>query len=166
MNYNGLMTPLIMVDGEKLKPSVEATYGPYSSVAEAYNTLVEEFTSTGIPVGLTVGIQNGNNIEEYWFNGGTSQANLVPKCNGGSGSGSSADGHKVHIITNLPQDTTTALQEAVPNAAVKDVVVDTMTGAVYLCYGIGQWVKLNGTILTDAAPTTTRIVNAHILSYK
>ena len=67
MNYNGLMTPLIMVDGEKLKPSVEATYGPYSSVAEAYNTLVEEFTSTGIPVGLTVGIQNGNDIEEYCF---------------------------------------------------------------------------------------------------
>lgn len=166
IDFNNVSKPFVKLNGTVLAPSLEATYGPYTNVSEAYNSIVETFKSTGIPVGLTVGIKNGNNIEEYWFNGGTSQANLVPKCNGGSGSGSSADGHKVHIITNLPQDTTTALQEAVPNAAVKDVVVDTMTGAVYLCYGISQWVKLNGTILTDAAPTTTRIVNAHILSYK
>lgn len=167
MEYNGLMTPLSVIDGEKIKPSLEATYGPYANIDEAYSTLSNEFGATGIPIGLTVGIKTGNNIEEYWFNGGTSKANLVKKCQSSGVGGGSGDGFSIFKINSTSfEDTTSNLYNMYPQAAVGDHVINTATGAVYIKYGAGEWVKLNGTILGDAAPTIARIVNAHVLSYK
>lgn len=59
-------------------PNVDVNYGPYTSVHEAYTTL---YNNEAIAIGLTVGIQpeGTNNIQEYWFNGGTDEAHLVVK---------------------------------------------------------------------------------------
>lgn len=93
MNYNGLYTQLLAIDasGGTLFPSLEATYGPYKSIQEAYNAIEVEFGAEGIPIGLTVGIKEGNSIKEYWFNGGTSQSNLVEKAGGGGSGGGSVN---------------------------------------------------------------------------
>lgn len=83
INYLGINTPLIANSGE-IKPSVEALYGPYSSLSEAHTNITDTI-GNNIPVGLTVGIKTGNQIVEYWYNGGTSQSNLVLKGQAGSG---------------------------------------------------------------------------------
>lgn len=57
-------------------------YGPYTSVHEAHTSL---YALEHNAVGRTVGIIDGNNIIEYWYQGGTAEANLVPKqAQGGS----------------------------------------------------------------------------------
>lgn len=93
MNYNGLYTQLLAIDasGGTLYPSLEATYGPYKSIQEAYTAIETEFGAEGIPIGLTVGIRDGTNIKEYWFNGGTTQSNLVEKTGSGGSSGGGAN---------------------------------------------------------------------------
>ena len=59
-------------------PNVDINYGPYESVLEAYTTL---YNNEAIAIGLTVGIQESgsNTIQEYWFNGGTTEEHLVKK---------------------------------------------------------------------------------------
>lgn len=57
-------------------PSIDLRYGPYASVHAAHTALSDDDV---VAVGLTVGIIDGNNIVEYWYQGGTSEANLVPK---------------------------------------------------------------------------------------
>ena len=59
-------------------PDVDAKYGPYNSIAEALKELLPELRS----VGLTVGIKQNNIINEYWFNGGIENKNLVVKQQG------------------------------------------------------------------------------------
>ena len=59
-------------------PDVDAKYGPYNSIAEALKELPPELRS----VGLTVGIKQNNIINEYWFNGGIENKNLVVKQQG------------------------------------------------------------------------------------
>lgn len=61
-------------------PSIDHRYGPYADVAAAHAALAEDELCA---VGLTVGIIDGNNIVEYWYQGGTAQVNLVPKQSGG-----------------------------------------------------------------------------------
>lgn len=51
-------------------------YGPYATVAAAHAALLNAEQNV---IGRTVGIQTGNTIEEYWYQGGTEQANLVKK---------------------------------------------------------------------------------------
>ena len=160
VNYNGLMTPILSVGTDGIKASTEALYGPYASVDEAYQTITDTLQGTPIPIGLTVGIATGSSITEYWFNGGTEKANLVPKITGGSG------GYSIFTINGVTSDTNTFLNQTFGTAQVGDHVVDTLNGGVYIMYAQGQWVKLNGTILTDSAPTISRITNAHVLSYK
>lgn len=66
--------------------SIDSRYGPYASVAAAHAAL----NADGVcAIGLTVGIISGNNITEYWYQGGTAQTNLVEKQQGGGGGGSS-----------------------------------------------------------------------------
>lgn len=60
-------------------PSIDHRYGPYASVAAAHAALAEDELCA---VGLTVGILDGNTIVEYWYQGGTTQAHLVPKQSG------------------------------------------------------------------------------------
>lgn len=111
--------------------------------------------------GLTVGILTDNGIEEYWFKNGITNAHLVPKNQGGSGGG-----HNLFVTNNVTEDTNTNLQALFPTAQVKDVIVDATLGGVYICYQTNKWVKLNGTILTDAAPAVTEIREVRMLSMK
>lgn len=59
-------------------PSSEALYGPYTSIDSAW-TAIEGQGFDQVPIGLTVGIKNGNNIVEYWLNGGSTKSYLVQK---------------------------------------------------------------------------------------
>lgn len=56
-------------------------YGPYASVAAAHSALSAKNLNV---IGQTVGINAENNtVVEYWYQGGTAQANLVEKEQGG-----------------------------------------------------------------------------------
>lgn len=77
-------------------PSSQVFYGPYASVADAHTAVSAAFESN-IPIGLTVGIKNGNTIKEYWYNGGTAKSNLVVKDTVGTGM-SDADKTKLNGI--------------------------------------------------------------------
>ncbi|QWM89955.1 tail protein [uncultured phage cr54_1] len=68
-------------------PNLDFKYGPYSSIAEALSNIPAELRA----VGLTVGIRVNNTIQEFWFNGGVRDADLVVK-NNGSGGGSGEAG--------------------------------------------------------------------------
>lgn len=68
-------------------PNVDLRYGPYANVHAAHTALSDDDVVT---VGLTVGIAVDGNIVEYWYQGGTAEANLVPKHQGGD-SGFSGD---------------------------------------------------------------------------
>ena len=76
-------------------PSIDLRYGPYASVHAAHTALSDDDVVT---IGLTVGIIDGSNIVEYWYQGGTAETNLVPKhqSSGSSFSGSYND------LTNKP----------------------------------------------------------------
>lgn len=71
-------------------PNVDLRYGPYASVHAAHTALSDDDV---VAVGLTVGIIDGSNIVEYWYQGGTAETNLVPKhqSSGSSFSGSYND---------------------------------------------------------------------------
>lgn len=65
-------------------PNLDFKYGPYSSIAEALSNIPNELRA----IGLTVGIRVNSTIQEFWFNGGVRDADLVVKNNGnGSGGG-------------------------------------------------------------------------------
>lgn len=91
-------------------PNLDFKYGPYSSIAEALSNIPAELRA----VGLTVGIRVNSTIQEFWFNGGVRDADLVVK-NNGSGSGSGEAGKTPEfdkaIAIALPAD-------AVPTAEV------------------------------------------------
>lgn len=64
-------------------PNLDFKYGPYSSIAEALSNIPAELRA----VGLTVGIRVNSTIQEFWFNGGVRDADLVVKNNGSGGGG-------------------------------------------------------------------------------
>lgn len=68
-------------------PNLDFKYGPYSSIAEALSNIPAELRA----VGLTVGIRVNSTIQEFWFNGGVRDVDLVVK-NNGSGGGSGEAG--------------------------------------------------------------------------
>lgn len=91
-------------------PNLDFKYGPYSSIAEALSNIPAELRA----VGLTVGIRVNSTIQEFWFNGGVRDADLVVKNNGsGGGSGEAGKTPKFDkaIAVALPAD-------AVPTAEV------------------------------------------------
>ena len=67
-------------------PNLDFKYGPYSSIAEALSNIPAELRA----VGLTVGIRVNSTIQEFWFNGGVRDADLVVKNNGSGGGGGEA----------------------------------------------------------------------------
>lgn len=69
-------------------PNLDFKYGPYSSIAEALSNIPAELRA----VGLTVGIRVNSTIQEFWFNGGVRDADLVVKNNGSGGGGSGEAG--------------------------------------------------------------------------
>jgi hypothetical protein len=58
------------------KANIAATYGPYNNLSEAHAAL--SLSELNV-IGMTVGIQSGNELVEYWYQGGTELENLVPK---------------------------------------------------------------------------------------
>ena len=59
--------------------NVDAKYGPYNSVAEAFAALGDDGEGVAA-VGLTIGIRTSDGIKEYWFKKACdSAADLVPK---------------------------------------------------------------------------------------
>lgn len=86
-------------------PNLDFKYGPYSSIAEALSNIPAELRA----VGLTVGIRVNSTIQEFWFNGGVRDADLVVK-NNGSGGGSGEAGKTPEfdkaIALALPADAT------------------------------------------------------------
>ncbi len=76
------------IKSSEARASLDSKYGPYASVAAAHAALGEEGADV-VAVGLTVGIITGENqITEYWYQGGTTQAHLVPKLASSEPSGS------------------------------------------------------------------------------
>lgn len=170
MEYNGIYTPLTGIDSSTgtLHPSLEATYGPYESIEQAYNAISSAFGASSIAVGLTVGIKSGDTIKEYWFNGGTTKSNLVPKVpETTSDSGTATKGRVYTSDSASIQDTTTSLNKIFTEATVGDFCISTYTGGLYLKYADTGWLKIgNGVILTDTVTQVANIANAYVLSYK
>lgn len=163
LKYNGVVTPFVVIDPSTgLKPSLEATYGPFDSIDAAYTAITEVFEASTIPVGLTVGIKVGQTITNYWFNGGTAKANLVKKYPEGSSGG----GYTLYTSPSVTEDSTTYLNTNFPNAVKGDHVVDTGLGNVYIKYSDTGWTKILGTILTASPSENASIMAANIISYK
>ena len=56
-------------------PNIDALYGPYSSIETACSAIPLSRRA----LGLTVGIETENGIEEYWWKSGTEDEDLVEK---------------------------------------------------------------------------------------
>lgn len=63
------------------KANIDYKYGPYNSLEEAKAKLPMKVRT----IGLTVGVKDGNNIVEYWFNGGIDNIKLIQKQTGKQG---------------------------------------------------------------------------------
>lgn len=136
-------------------PNVDSAYGPYTSTTAA----IAAIPTASRAVGLTVGIKSGNTIVEYWFNGGTGTANLVQK-GGGGGSGVNFQ------VDSEVTDTTTYLEAQFPGAPIPTFVVDGELGAMYVKFAAESWVKLEGTVLTNALPSIAKVTGANVIAFK
>ena len=59
------------------KPNIAATYGPYASIAAAHAALSDDNMNI---IGMTFGIRiDANTIDEYWYQGGTTEQHIVKK---------------------------------------------------------------------------------------
>ena len=146
-------------------PNANAAYGPYVSLREA-KIAVNNIYGDNVPLGVTIAIQEPNGLKEYWnFHDSNT---FAPKQNSNGSSGGSSGGSssfEIRTIDGVSEDTTTWLDTTFSTMAVGGHVIDTQTGKVYIKYN-GGWVVMQGTILSDAVPTVTRIANAQVLSYK
>lgn len=72
---------MIQINNNQIQSSqinLDQNYGPYSSIHEAHLALEDNELNK---IGVTVGIENkiAQTIEEYWYQGGTNEQNLVKK---------------------------------------------------------------------------------------
>lgn len=137
-------------------PNIDEKYGPYPSVAVANSSIPLNTRS----IGLTVGIKSGNNIVEYWYNGGTTNAHLTIKNTPNQGGGV-----EIQVTQNV-EDTSTYLDGLYPSASIPTIVIDEVLGGVYIKYAEGSWVKTSGVVLGNTLPSTAPIVGANILAFK
>lgn len=144
----------------QLLPNVDMKYGPYNSTAAALAALPKDKRAKG----LTVGINVGSKIVEYWFETGIEDSNLVAKAQGGGGG--TGGGYNLFVGNNITEDTNTNLNSLFPSAVAKDMVVDATLGGVYICYQDTKWIKIAGTVLSDTAPTVTDIRDVRMISMK
>lgn len=155
-----------------VNPSIEQLYGPYNSLAEAKQAVantIQEVSSSGVPLGVTIAVKEATGLVEYWNpttsdtwvkKQASSTGGTPPATGSGGGTGS------VYEVTAINSDTVTTLNGLFPAAKTGDWVVDTSTGGSYLKFGDGKWIKFNGTILTEVAIPVATVVGAQVLSYK
>lgn len=143
----------LRVNGAK---PVDYLSGPYATVAAALAAIPAALRY----VGMTVTIITGNTPAEYWFSGGTGDANLIPKSSGGGGGG---DGFKATEVVSIPEDTTTVLEEYYTNGGYNMVVV-TSTEKAYIRYGEGKWFGFAVGILSSTPSTVVGISEVNYLS--
>ena len=74
-NVTNIGKPILL---GSIVPNIDSKYGPYNSKDAAIAALGMNGQDC-ICVGLTVGIIENNKIVEYWFQGGTSEENLIKK---------------------------------------------------------------------------------------
>ena len=138
-------------------PNANAAYGPYENLNTAKRA-VSEIYKGNIPLGVTIAIKVNSVLKEYW-NPSNTTTFIEKQSSGGGGS------FEIKTIDGVSEDTTTWLDSTFSSLSVGGHVIDTKTGKIYIKYE-GGWVVIQGTILSDAVPTVTRIANAQILSYK
>lgn len=146
-------------------PNANAAYGPYENQTTAF-AAVRNIYGDNIPLGVTIAIRENNSLKEYW--NPRNSDTFVPKQSSNESSGGSSGGSssfEIRTIDGVSEDTTTWLDTTFSTMTVGGHVIDTQTGKVYIKYN-GGWVVMQGTILSDAVPTVTRIANAQVLSYK
>lgn len=140
-------------------PNANAAYGPHANLDAAKRT-VSEIYGGNVPLGVTIAVKVGSVLKEYW--NPTNVSTFVEKQSSGGGGGGSFE---IRTIDGVVEDTTTWLDSTFGSMTVGGHVIDTRTGKVYIKYE-GGWIVIQGTILSDAVPTITRIANAQVLSYK
>lgn len=135
--------------------SVDAKYGPYADVATAKSEIGLSLRYKG----LTVGILNGSAVEEYWWESGTADGDLVAK--GGStawgsitGTLSSQTDLQTSLDAKTPKLITTNRQTASYTLALSDAdkLVEMNVGSAN-----NLTVPLNSSV---AFPTGTQILLA------
>jgi hypothetical protein len=92
---------------------VDGKYGPYPDLA----TAKADIGVTLRYLGLTVGIETGGVVEEYWWESGTDDADLVAKGGGGGGTwgsitGTLSDQTDLQSALDAKEDTITATTSA------------------------------------------------------
>ncbi len=119
--------------------SVDAKYGPYADVATAKSEIGLSLRYKG----LTVGIETGGVVEEYWWESGTADGDLVAKGGGGGTWGS---------ITGTLSDQTD-LQSALDGKVDENTAItgDTKTKITY---------DAKGLVTTGADATTADIADS------
>ena len=142
----------LRVNGAK---PIDYLSGPYASVAAAVAAIPAALRY----IGMTVTIVTGNTPVEYWFSGGTGDANLIPKSSGGGG----GDGFKATEVASIPEDTTVVLEEFYTNGGYNMVVV-TGTQKAYIRYGESKWFSFAVGILGTTPSTTVGIGEVNYLS--
>lgn len=96
MEYNGLYTALLLMrlsNGEYIPmPSVQASYGPFSSLSEAKADLIDTFKAiSNVPRGYTFCVIENDRPQEYWFTKAGDWTSIEKK-GGFSGSGNIVSG--------------------------------------------------------------------------
>ena len=85
MTYNGLYESLLLMarlsNGEYVPlPSVQASYGPFDSLAEAKTDLANTFKDiSNVPRGYTFCVIENNKPQEYWFTSAGDWASVQKK---------------------------------------------------------------------------------------
>jgi hypothetical protein len=92
---------------------VDGKYGPYPDLA----TAKADIGVTLRYLGLTVGIETGGVVEEYWWESGTADADLIAKGGGGGGTwgsitGTLSDQTDLQSALDAKEDTITATTSA------------------------------------------------------
>lgn len=143
----------LRVNGAK---PIDYLSGPYATVAAALAAIPTALRY----VGMTVNIVTGNTPVEYWFSGGTGDANLVQKSSGGGGGG---EGFNAIEVASIPEDTTTVLEEYYTNGGYNMVVV-TSTEKAYIRYGNAKWFSFAVGILGTTPSSAASIGDVNYIS--
>lgn len=129
--------------------------GPYDSVQAALTAIPSALRY----VGMTVTIMTSNTPVEYWFSGGTGDANLVRKSSGGGG----GSGLNSTEVVSIAEESTTYLEENFGSQGFNLVIV-TSTEKAYLRYDENKWLSFAIGILGPSPSPVANIAGVNYLS--